>query len=226
MGSVRRKLKSIIRWHVQKPLLKVVLRPDTRIERAVFADVILPTTVIGQDAIAYCGGVGEDIRLEELLIERFGARVWAFDPTPRSVTFIERRRPLPKHFHFVPVGLWSEDTTLRFHAPADPRHVSHSVEESGGGPTYFEAPCRSVPSLMRELGHDRLDLLKLNIEGAEDRVLTGVLAAGVRPRVIALTYEGKSAFRKALTWTRRLRDEGYQLLDVHGWFATYVLRVA
>ena len=30
-------------------------------------------------------------------------------------------------FRFMPVGLWSEDTTLRFFAPRNPKHVSHSV---------------------------------------------------------------------------------------------------
>ena len=73
--------------------------------RRVFADTIVPTTLIGPGAICYCGGVGEDIRFEELLIERFGAGVWAFDPTPRSAEFIGRRRPLPAAFRFMPVGL-------------------------------------------------------------------------------------------------------------------------
>ena len=100
--------------------------------------------------------------------------------------------------------------------------MSHSADGPQGGTSSFDAPCRSVPSLMRELGHERLDLLKLNIGGAEDRVLAGALGAGVWPRVIALTYEGRGAFRKALAWTRRLRREGYRLLGVRGWFVTYV----
>lgn len=215
------RLKAIIRWHVQKPLLRAALRPDTHFEVVMFADTIMPTGVITQNAICYCGGVGEDVRFEQLLIERFGALVWAFDPTPRSVKFVERE-PLPEQFHFVPVGLWSEDTTLRFYAPANPNYVSHSVEGPQGGTTFFDAPCRSVPSIMRELGHERLDLLKLNIEGAEDRVLEGALEEGVRPRVITLTYEGRRAFRKALSWTRRLRREGYHLLGVRSWFVTYL----
>lgn len=218
--SVER-LKAIVRWHVQQPLLGLMLRP-VRAETETFADAIVPIAAIGQDAVCYCGGVGEDIKFEELLIERFDALVWAFDPTPRSVRFVEEQQDLSERFHFLPVGLWSEDTTLRFYSPANANHVSHTVEGPQGGATHFDAPCRSVPNLMRELGHEHLDLLKLNIEGAEDRVLQGTLEKGVRPRVITLTYEGKKAFRKALKWTRRLRREGYQLLGVRGWFVTYV----
>jgi FkbM family methyltransferase len=218
-------LDAIVRWHVQKRLLYALLRPDAVAESAVLADAIVPTTLIGRDGICYCGGVGEDIRFEKLLIEQFGACVWAFDPTPRSVDFLKRQR-LPQQFHFLPVGLWSEDSTLRFYAPANPANVSHSVEGPQGGASHFDAPCRSVPSLMRELGHARLDLLKLNIEGAEDHVLSGAFEAGMRPRVLALTYEGRAAFRKALSWTRRLRAEGYRLLGVRGWFVTYVHEAA
>lgn len=95
------------------------------------------------------------------------------------------------------------------------------MEDFGGG-NYFDAPCRSIPSMMRELGHDRIDLLKMNIEGAEHVVLGAVIDAGVRPRVIALTYEGDDALLKARVWTKRLRDEGYRCLGRVAWYVTYV----
>jgi FkbM family methyltransferase len=181
----------------------------------------MPEGLVDSASICYCGGVGEDIRFEEALAGGYGATVWAFDPTPRSIAFIERGSH-PDRFSFRPFGLWSDDRIMRFFAPANPEHVSHSVEGPLGGEGYFDAQCRSVPSLMRELGHDRLTVLKMNIEGAEDRVLAATLEAGIRPTVIALTWEGQGAFRKALRWTRRLRDAGYRLLGSHGWFFTYV----
>src|SRR3546814_18913651 len=60
-----------------------------------------------------------------------------------------------KKFHFMPVGLWSEDATLRFYAPRDPTHVSHSIVNLQETESYFEARCRRIASLMAELGHDR-----------------------------------------------------------------------
>jgi hypothetical protein len=94
--------------------------------------------------------------------------------------------------------------------------------DSQGGHGYFEAPCRSIPSMMRELGHDRIDVLKMNIEGAEHVVLEAALAARVLPRVITLTFEGDGAMRKARTWASRLRGEGYELLGRVAWFFTFV----
>lgn len=218
------RFRELRRWHVERRLLRLAIRPDARRPMVDVADALLPEGILDPESICYCAGVGEDIRFELELVRRWGARVWAFDPTPRSIAFMRRTTVPADRFAFMPVGLWSGDTTLHFSAPADTRHVSHSVMEGRETPG-FDAPCRSVPSIMRELGHDRagrLDLLKMNIEGAEHVVLGSVLDAGIRPRVIALTWEGDGAFRKAIDWTRRLRREGYAFVGRKAWFFTYV----
>ena len=38
---------------------------------------------------------------------------------------------------------------------------------------------RRVATLMRDLGHERLDVLKMDIEGAEYEVVADVLASGI-----------------------------------------------
>jgi FkbM family methyltransferase len=220
-----RHLRDIVRVHVEGRILRLLLQPDLAIRHvptATVADTILPRDLIGPEWICHCVGVGEDIRIDRWLTEARGAQVWAFDPTPRAVRYMETAEYDRGRLHFRPVGVWSEDTVLRFYAPPNPAWVSHSVMAQQGGEGYFDAPCRSLPSLMRELGHDRVDLLKLNIEGAEHLVLEAMLAAQVHPRVITLTYEGDDAFRKAVRWTQRLRGEGYHLFARTGWFFTYL----
>lgn len=217
-----RRVKEFSRWHIEKHLLSVALRPDARTPGVQVADALLPRELIGPDWICYCAGVGEDIRIERWLAETAGAQVWAFDPTPRSIEYMARTPHDRARLRFLPVGLWSEDTTLRFHAPQNPAWVSHSVMEDLGGGSSFDASCRAIPSIMKELGHDRVDLLKMNIEGAEHVVLEAALAARVLPRVLTLTFEGDDAFRKAHRWTRRLRAEGYRLLGRVGWYFTFV----
>ena len=216
------RLQDIIRWKVQRPLLPLALGRTLHAPASVVADCVMPDGLLDDESICYCAGVGEDLRFEETIAQRDRARIWTFDPTPRAIRFVQRR-DLPPNIEFVPVGLWSEDTKLRFFAPADPNHVSHTIEGPQGGTGHFDAPCRSVSSLMREHGHERLDLLKMNIEGAEDRVLEPMLENGIHPRIITLTYEGSGAFSKAIRWTRRLCGrEGYALIGVRGWFVTYL----
>src|SRR3546814_5498841 len=110
------------------------------------------------DWVCYAGGVGEDVTFGLGIIDRFGWQVFAFDPTPRAIAYVADHAKEVKKFHFMPVGLWSEDATLRFYAPRDPTHVSHSIVNLQETESYFEARCRSIASLMAELGHDRLDL--------------------------------------------------------------------
>lgn len=183
---------------------------------------VVPTGWIDDTWVCYCGGVGEDITFDLGLIERFGCDVYAFDPTPRAIAHVAERASAEPRFHLRPVGLWSEDATLRFYAPRDPTHVSHSALNLQRTDDYFEAPCRSLPSLMRELGHDHIDLLKIDIEGAEHRVVRSMLAAGIRPTVLCLEID-----QPVRAWTfwrtiRRIRSTGYDLVAVDHWNLTFV----
>lgn len=227
-GTFRRmfaRLREFTRWHIESPLLGLMVRPDAGMPAIEMIDGWpTPIAAISAGDIVYSGGVGEDLGLETALADRHGASVWAFDPTPRSIRYVEKVGFNGPRRTFVPVGLWSTDTTLRFHAPRDDRHVSHSVTQTQGGSGFFDAPCRSLPSVMKDLGHDHIDVLKLNIEGAEDEVLRAMLAAGIKPRVLMISWEGKRALGKARSFTRRLRDEGYGMAGRSTWSCAYVRR--
>lgn len=182
----------------------------------------VPVDLIQADWICYAGGVGEDITFDLGVIRRFGCQVFAFDPTPRAITYAARCAGSAPEFHFMPVGLWSGDTTLRFFVPRDPAHVSHSVVNLQETDSYFEAPCRSLASLMKELGHDRIDLLKVDVEGAEHEVLRAMLADGIRPTVLCMEIDQPAPVSKIVTTLGRLRRAGYELVKVDAWNFTFL----
>ena len=185
---------------------------------------IVPTGAVRSSWTCYCAGVGEDITFDLGLIERFGCTVVAFDPTPRAVAHVAAVAAEEPRFQLVPVGLWSEDTTLRFFAPRNPAHVSHSVVNLQHTKTYFDAPCRSLPSLMRELGHEQIDLLKLDIEGAEHEVVRSMLERGIRPTVLCMEID--QPVKPLAFWrtVRRVRRAGYALVAVDSWNLTFLRR--
>lgn len=183
---------------------------------------IVPTKRIRSDWICYCGGVGEDITFDLGLIERFGCQVFAFDPTPRSIAHVAKVAANEPRYRFLPVGLWSADTTLRFWVPKDPGHVSHSVVNLQRTGSYFEAPCRSLPSLMSELGHSRIDLLKIDIEGAEHTVLAAMLKSGIRPKVLCTEIDQPVPLMRYWTTIRRILRSGYRLVAADGWNYTFL----
>ena len=66
-------------------------------------------TGLDESSVVYSVGIGEDVSFDTALIERFGVAVYAFDPTPRSLAWIERQT-LPDKLHVVPVGLAGQCT--------------------------------------------------------------------------------------------------------------------
>jgi FkbM family methyltransferase len=180
----------------------------------------IPCGLLGPDSIVYSGGLGEDASFDLSVIHGYGCTVWAFDPTPRAADYaatIQEGR-----FVFVPVGVWSEDSTQQFHAPPREEWVSHSIVNPHGTAPSFAARCRSVSSLMAELGHNRIDLLKLDIEGAEYEVLRSLLAGTVRPAVVCVELHRVEHLRRARVLLA-LRRAGYALIAVDGWNLTFLL---
>lgn len=176
------------------------------------------------DSIVYSIGVGEDVDVELRLLDMGVKAIWLFDPTPRSIHFMEQLGDRGGRLRFSPVGAWREDAVLQFHAPADPRHVSHTLLGPQGGSGGFSAEVRTLRALMRERGHDRIDVLKMNVEGAEDAILERAFADGIVPGAIICTWEGRWSLAKAARWTRDLRRRGYRLAGRVDWYFTYVHR--
>ena len=183
---------------------------------------IVPTAAVRSTWTCYCAGVGEDVTFDLGLIERFGCTVFALDPTPRAVAHVEAVASGEPRFRFLPVGLWAEDTTLRFFAPRNPAHVSHSVVNLQRTKDFFDAPCRSLPSLMQELVHAGIDLLKLDIEGAEHEVVRSMLEREIRPTVVCIEID--QPVKPLAFWrtVRRIRRAGYALVAVDSWNLTFV----
>lgn len=180
----------------------------------------VPTGILASESIVYSGGVGEDMTFDQAIIRRYGCHVYAFDPTPRSIAYV--RDLNEPRLHFFPVGLWDVDTTKHFVAPSNPDSVSHSIGNADGGGSGFDAQCRSVESLMHEFGHSRLDLLKLDIEGAEHAVVPSLIRGAPAPRVLCVELHG--GFRRALKLIRTTEAAGYDLVAVGGWDVTFLHR--
>ena len=212
---------------------------------------VIPRGLLASDAICYCAGAGEDVSFDLGLIEQYGCHVHVFDPTPRAIAHVHSLREslrvgipvavnndpretyrtrcdlVEEKLHFHAYGLYGHNQHLRFYSPQDPGDVSHSVENLQGTDRYFEAECRTVSSIMRELGHPRLDLLKLDIEGAELSVLKSMMRAGVRPRILCVEFDLMRCPRpneNSAQVVRQLVRFGYDIAHMEQWNVTFVER--
>ena len=189
----------------------------------------VPGSLLGAASVCYCVGVGEDISFDKALIDAYGCDVHAFDPTPRSIAFVERQLAddpaLAEKFHFEPVALWESDGTQRFYSPANADHVSHSLTNLFGSDDYIEVPTKTLRTLMAERGHDRVDLLKIDIEGAEYAVVGQLLEGDVLPKILCVEFDQPTPARKTLALVKRLREEaGYDFVSWNMYEWTFVRR--
>lgn len=129
---------------------------------------------MGPNSVAYSVGTGEDMSFDLALIEKYGCEVHGFDPTPKSIAWV-KRQTTPSKFRFHEWGLAGHDGTVDFFLPANPDHVSASVvQRAGTGDQRVTVQVRRLSTVMKELGHSRVDLLKLDIEGAEYGVIDDI----------------------------------------------------
>ena len=168
-------------------------------------------------SVVYSFGVGHDISFDLAMISQFGCTVHAFDPTPRSIDWV-RRQALPGEFQFHDYGLGNSDGLVSFEPPADPTHVSYSMSAPGNAPGKGESfPVRRLQSIAAELGHDAIDLLKMDIEGAEYDAVEDLLQTGPRIGQILIEFHHRLR-REQLARTREtiagLRQAGYLIFDV------------
>jgi FkbM family methyltransferase len=161
-------------------------------------------------------GVGEDISFDLALIERFGVHVHAFDPTPRVREWLGSQS-VPERFHFHDVGIADFDGEVDFHLPPRKDFVSHSIVPAREYSTEtIRVPVIRLRSAMQRLSHDRIDLLKLDIEGAEYRVIEDFLSESTPVEQILIEFH----HRLSSVGTRKTR-RALQLLESRGMKISY-----
>ncbi len=131
--------------------------------------------LLGSGSVVYSLGVGDSIDLDIDLIHFYGLTVHAFDPTPYSEEWVSTLE-LPSNFVFHPWAAAGEDGSLRLFRRVNKRGRKSAVMwtadgDAGDGSDYIDAPAYTIQSMMKELGHDRIDILKMDVEGAEYEVL-------------------------------------------------------
>jgi FkbM family methyltransferase len=186
----------------------------------------IPASLLGPGSACYLAGIGKDISFDLGLIARFGCTVHAFDPVPEAIDYARAAAAAEPRFVLHPAGLWSKDGALRFYDHREPGFVSHSATDMHGTGTYFEAPVRSVASLMAELGHDHVDLLKLSVEGSEYELVGNVLDERLDVRVLCVEFAQPAPRGPIDAALARLRAAGYELVEAslppYNWKLTFV----
>ena len=174
----------------------------------------MATEAIDPRRPVYSFGVGDTVYWDLHMIRRFGVTVHAFDPTPASIAWVARQQ-LPPQFVFHDYGISNFDGQLDFHPPRKAGNTHYSQERRL---RLFDrrppVPGRvfRLATIMRQLGHQRLGVLKLDVEGSEFEAIPDLIDSGIEvdQLLVEIHYHFPSrSFAEGMRLIRRLKDYGF-----------------
>ena len=170
---------------------------------------------IDHSSTVYSFGVGTDISFDLELIALRGCRIHAFDPSFESADWIKTQTSSDK-FSFYPYGLGNFDGTLSFRKPDVRCYYSPSAVFSYPGKGQ-NLPVYTLKTIMKNLGHSGIDLLKIDIEGAEYLALENFLSDNIYPKQLLVEFHHRMkgvGIKKTQNMIRLLTENGYEIADV------------
>ena len=196
------------------------LRPEVHYPQRRYGKWTICPELLEQRVVVYSMGIGDNIDFELAVMDEWGAEVHAFDPTPPAAWV--KNLALPDRFHVHAWAAAAQDGELVLY-PRIKRDGSTSddmytlVAGESGRHDGIKVPAKSISSIMATLGHDSVDIIKLDIEGAEYEVLEDLLSEKIRPRHLLVEFHHRfPGIGKSMTTdiVRQLQLNGYRILFV------------
>ncbi|MBI3584682.1 MAG: FkbM family methyltransferase [Nitrospinae bacterium] len=172
---------------------------------------------LSDDSVIYSFGIGEDISFDLELIQTFNASVHAFDPTPRSIELIKNRE-VPEKFVLHEYGIANYDGKANVFPPQNPNHISHTIVDRGvHNRPAIEVQVHRLNTIMAMLGHKKIDLLKMDIEGMEYQVIEDFLTSGVQAEQMCVEFHHRwpeIGVHQTKRVIEKLNLAGFKIIDI------------
>jgi FkbM family methyltransferase len=175
---------------------------------------------IGKSSIVYSFGIGEDISFDRDIISNHGCSVYGFDPTPKSINWIQNNsNSIPSNFTFLNYGISDIDGDFEFFLPKNINHVSGSLitQSNVDEEQMIIVKMKSLATIMRDLNHSKVDLIKMDIEGAEYKVLNNLLESCQYIGQILIEFHDRffdDGIEKTKIAIELLRESGFEIFAV------------
>ena len=197
---------------------------------------------LDENSIIYSGGVGEDMSFDLKLQNKYNCNIILIDPTQRAIKhyeevkkyyntsqfeftgniqkdYIENIKNLKPNFDkftYINLGLHNKKDKLKFYKQTNINNVSQSLIPNMFGQEYDTVNVDSIKNIMTQLGHDKIDLLKLDIEGSEVLVLEQMLDEQIFPKYLCIEFDlllkRKDLSGLTQKLIEKLQKNGYKIL--------------
>jgi FkbM family methyltransferase len=168
-------------------------------------------------SIVYSVGVGNDISFDLELINKLNVTIFAYDPTPKCIEWLINQQ-LPVNFKFSPFALSHHDGNISFNLPDNPEFVSASNIQANTSKKTFSAEAKRLSTIMQNNNHSKIDLLKIDIEGAEYDVIDDILKSNIEITQFLIEFHHRFkeiGVNKTKLAVKKLENAGYKLVYIN-----------
>ncbi len=172
---------------------------------------ILLRTVLQKNSVFY--DVGANVGLTSLLALKYGARVYAFEPSPESRRHLKINillNAFERRCQIVKEPLAEKEKTVAF-LLNDLGHAAANGIASSSQPGTVKMRATTLDTFVSTLKLDRIDLLKIDVEGGELSVLRGADTLLGSKKVSLIFWESNTVAAQTE------RDTTRQLLSKYGY---------
>lgn len=208
--------KPDVRFVTNSELLEIVQKKVQVLGEDGYGSWAMSPEGLTTQSIVYSFGVGEDASWDTALAQKYGLHVHAFDPTPKSIAWMHSQH-MSKELTFHEYGVAAKDGVTTFYPPLKSGNVSYTPFNLSGAGEAVHLPVKRLKTIMEELGHDSIDVLKMDIEGFEYDVIEDMLASSIFPLQLLVEFHhrrreiGMARTQKAI---KSLTRHGYRILNV------------
>lgn len=205
---------------------------------------VIPKQIqLSENSLIYSIGVGEDISFDLLIQDKYNSNIVLIDPTKRAKKHYEEIKEYYKTNEWIfsgdiqkdygdniknlnidfskitynEIGVWDEKTELKFYKQINKNYVSQSLIKGMFTNEYDIVKVDTLKNIMEKNNHTEIDLLKMDIEGAEIKVLNDMLNNNIFPEYLCIEFDlylkGKDRLGKTKNLINRLLSNNYKILE-------------
>lgn len=171
--------------------------------------------LLNPNSIVYSIGIGKDISFDLKIMENHNSLIFGFDPTPKSIDFISSQN-LSNRFIFSNVGISMKSGIETFYLPISEKGISGSLLNTSAVDVNraILVEMKSFEDIYKDLQHDHIDVIKIDIEGAEYEILEAIINSDIQIDQILVEFHDRlfdmTKF-KSIDIVNKMKEKGYQI---------------
>ena len=218
-------LKKIKFWVQGRVLHKPTLTTSQKWIGNQYGGFYVHIDALNAQSIVYSIGIGEDVSFDQELIKTIGCPVFGYDPTPKSIAWVSKNVN-DQQFKFFDFGIAKVSGKQSFYLPENKNFVSGSIKPIKGvnKQNKLALQFKTLKAAMELNNHTQIDLLKMDIEGAEYEVIDHFLKHKIPIKQFVVEFhphmekDGKIKTKKAI---KLLENAGFRCFAVSETFLEY-----